>query len=510
MAARGMTIDHLGESSTADRASLTTGSVLLDEIARTIDRPRIMRLLADWVDPEAAFLTLFRDRRDAAWLDAGFDAESGWTYLGGLGGLGYVLVGNPGTGLVEIEHPATSRHGARAGSLLDALDAVPRAGWAGEEAVTDTGEDGCDLGWFGWIGYETGAAALGVPFAGPPASDSAMLFVDQLIAFDHVRRRVELHTFDSADGRTWLDVTERQLAATAGRSTAAPEVPESPTTPAVLRHSRAHYRELVVACQREIVEGEAYQLCLTNQITVRSGADPVEVFRRLRRVNPSPRGGLILVAGVAVASSSPELFLRVSRGGRIETRPIKGTRPRGATAEADDAQRDELLASAKEQAENLMIVDLMRNDLSRVAVLGSVRVPALFDVERYANVFQLVSTVTAQLSPGMSAAAAVRSAFPAGSMTGAPKLRAMSILSRLEEGPRGAYAGAFGSLGSDGRVELSMTIRAIVFDRVHGVATIGTGGGVTALSVPVEEVDEMILKAQPMLQALGARIPDDA
>jgi para-aminobenzoate synthetase component 1 len=180
---------------------------------------------------------------------------------------------------------------------------------------------------------------------------------------------------------------------------------------------------------------------------------------------------------------------------------MKGTRPRGATAELDAAISAELRSSDKERAENLMIVDLMRNDLARVCELGSVTVTELLEVESYAHVHQLVSTVTGRLAPGRSPVDAVEACFPAGSMTGAPKRRASELLDGLERRARGLYSGAFGYVGIDGRVDMAMTIRSIVLDAAG--ATVGTGGGITALSVPTEELAECKLKAAALLAVLG-------
>ncbi|THG30261.1 aminodeoxychorismate synthase component I [Naasia lichenicola] len=500
---------------------------MLAEIQGIAASSRTSVELGGWLEPEVVFLALMRDQPHAAWLDAGVQATSGWSHLCQLGPAGYALIGSPTS--VSVQHPSSARAAVFAGSILDALDEVEMGVGSGTSSpgAQATASERFELGWVGWLGYESGAAAVDVQRAlsasEDAAPDSAMLFVDRLIAFDHVERRVILTTFAETDGALeWLDRTERDLLELRDRATdvesaqppraAVDDLPRvdlprvDPVAVGTLRHAPDAYRSMILACQESIVAGDAYQLCLTNQITVPVHADPVAVYRRLRWINPTPRGGLIVAGDLALASSSPELFLRIAPDGSLETRPIKGTRPRGADPAADGLLRRELFESEKERAENLMIVDLMRNDFTRVAELGSVRVPSLFAVEQYANVFQLVSTVTAQLAPGSTPLAAIRSAFPAGSMTGAPKVRAMSILAELEGGPRGPYAGAFGFLGIDGRVELSMTIRTVVLDRLGGTATIGTGGGITALSQPDEEIAEMILKAQPVLAALGARL----
>jgi para-aminobenzoate synthetase len=197
--------------------------------------------------------------------------------------------------------------------------------------------------------------------------------------------------------------------------------------------------------------------------------------------------------------------LLASVDGTVSTKPIKGTRPRGSNDAEDRAIALDLRADQKERAENLMIVDLMRNDLGRVCEVGSVDVPKLFEVETYATVHQLVSTVVGKLLPEASVLDAVESAFPGGSMTGAPKLRAIEIISELEAGPRGVYSGAIGFITSNGAAELGMTIRTIVFE--NGRATIGVGGGITIDSVPEAELEETKLKAKALLRALGADDP---
>jgi anthranilate/para-aminobenzoate synthase component I len=257
---------------------------------------------------------------------------------------------------------------------------------------------------------------------------------------------------------------------------------------------------MIEACQAAIRAGDAYQLCLTNRVDVATDARPFDVYRRLRRISRATHGAFVRVDEVSVLSASPELFLHVA--GRVAvTRPVKGTRRRGRDAAEDRELARELAADEKERAENLMIVDLMRNDLARVATVGGVSVPELLEVETHRHVHQLVSTVRAELADGVDALDVVDACFPAGSMTGAPKVSAMGILHELERGPRGVYSGCLGRLGLDGSAELAMVIRTIVMR--GGVASVGTGGGITALSIPPNELAETELKAAAPLAALG-------
>jgi anthranilate/para-aminobenzoate synthase component I len=210
---------------------------------------------------------------------------------------------------------------------------------------------------------------------------------------------------------------------------------------------------------------------------------------------------MIVSDGVSLLSASPEVFLTVDVDGLITTKPIKGTRPRGTNAASDAALSRQLAESDKERAENLMIVDLMRNDIGRISEVGSVAVEKLLDVESYASVHQLVSTITGKLLPKLTAVDALEACFPAGSMTGAPKLAAMRILNALERGPRGIYSGAFGYVSLNGSCDLAMVIRSIVLQGSD--ATIGTGGGITSGSIASDEWDETVLKAEHLLRALG-------
>jgi aminodeoxychorismate synthase component I len=280
---------------------------------------------------------------------------------------------------------------------------------------------------------------------------------------------------------------------------------ELATVTSSLRHLADDYLAMISTAQSHISIGDVYQVCLTNELIVDTGEDPLAVFLRLRLSNPAPYSTFLKFVDLAVVSSSPEQFLKVHASGMVSTKPIKGTRPRGATDEHDVKISRELQSDAKERAENLMIVDLMRNDIGKVSKVGTVAVPKLFEIESYATVHQLVSTVTGELADGESAWTAILAAFPGGSMTGAPKIRAMEIIEELELGPRGIYSGCLGYLGADGAAEFAMTIRSIVFE--GNQATIGVGGGITIDSDPVAELEETKLKAKALLAALNAADP---
>jgi para-aminobenzoate synthetase len=265
---------------------------------------------------------------------------------------------------------------------------------------------------------------------------------------------------------------------------------------------------LIDACQEKINAGESYEVCLTNMLTAHGTVDPWAAYRLLRRQNATPFSAFLRLKDLSVLSVSPERFIRVSRGGDVEAKPIKGTRPRLHDLADDLQMREDLDGSEKDRAENLMIVDLVRNDLGRIAQIGSVVVPKMFDIESYATVHQMVSTVRAQLRPGVSVIECIRAAFPGGSMTGAPKIRTMQILDDLEQGPRGIYSGALGYISLTGAADLSIIIRTIVV--TPGYISYGTGGAITALSDPEAEFEETLVKAAQMFQLFGLNITDHA
>jgi para-aminobenzoate synthetase len=267
------------------------------------------------------------------------------------------------------------------------------------------------------------------------------------------------------------------------------------------RHSKERYLELIQQAKEHIKTGDVFQLCLTNQIFIEHDADALKTFLYLRESNPAPYGGYLKFEGLEIVSSSPEQFLKVSASGKVSSKPIKGTRPRSKD-QAEDAQiANELVNNEKERAENLMIVDLMRNDLGRVCEADSIAVEKLFQIESYATVHQLVSTVTGQLRADQNATTAMAACFPGGSMTGAPKIRAVEILRELEAAPRDIYSGAFGYLGFDGSADFGMTIRTLVFE--GDSASLGVGGGITIDSDPDSEFEETMLKSKALLRAIG-------
>ncbi|MBL3686885.1 anthranilate synthase component I family protein [Leucobacter zeae] len=391
------------------------------------------------------------------------------------------------------------------GGEREFLDLLRRA--FREECSSDRGFAG---GWALALGYEFGVGLLGVSAGDADRAcgreTAFALRTDLVLAVDHRSGTAELRGGTAAQRERWTEAFLRDGGDDAGECGAPDRSPEGPTERAAEADARwraddGRYADRVEACKRAIAAGDAYVLCLTDTAELRGAFDPVGVYAALRASGSAIRGGVIAAGGTALVSASPERFLSVAAG-RVSTHPIKGTRPRGATPREDAALAAELAADPKERAENLMIVDLMRNDLSRVCVPGSVAVDGFLRVETHPHVHQLVSTVTGRLRKGADAIDAIHACFPGGSMTGAPKRRAVEILASLEDGPRGLYSGCFGWIDAGGDAELAMTIRSV--ELRDGIASVGAGGGITADSIAAHEVAEKHLKAAAVLAGIRA------
>ena len=365
------------------------------------------------------------------------------------------------------------------------------------------------LGYVGYLGYELKADVGGQLVHTAPTPDASMVFADRALVFDHesgccyAMALVEEHG-DPATA-TWFEgVVDALTSLREGAHSSQPQ--ESPLLAPEfeqdlqLRHDREKYLGLIEQCLAEIRSGETYEVCLTNVASFPGPIDALDTYSYLREINPTPYSAYLGFTDLSISSASPERFLRIDADRVVESKPIKGTRPRGSTPEQDSMLRADLLGNEKDKAENLMIVDLVRNDLARVCVPGSVHVPKLFDVETYAPVHQLVSTVRGRLRDDASAVDCIGAAFPGGSMTGAPKIRTMAIIDKLEDGPRGVYSGAIGYFSLTGTADFSIVIRTIVSTE-HEV-TFGVGGAIVALSDPEEEFQETMVKAVSMRRAL--------
>lgn len=370
-------------------------------------------------------------------------------------------------------------------------------------------------GLVGYIGYDAGLASVGrIPRAGvnSPLSTGSFGAYDAIVCVDHAFDRLYIVSTGlpflgggaehKAKARlAWLrQEVEAALQGSASEGTV-PRAKPSPSVPrsTFTRGKYARYVERVLAM---IEAGEVEQVNLSQRFTVPTHMSGPELYVRLREANPAPFGAALHVEGGWILSSSPERFLRIE-GDRIEMRPIKGTRPRGQDPATDEANRTALLTSAKDARELHMIEELTRQELARVCVPGSVSVPEAKVCEAYETVFHLVSTVAGRLKPGANPIGCVQQLFPAGSITGRPKSRAMEIIDDLEPVPRGVYTGAIGYFGVGGNVDLNVAIRTMVWQA--GRVDFHVGGAVVAGSSPEDEYDETLAKAEGMMRALFSR-----
>jgi para-aminobenzoate synthetase len=466
-------------------------------------------------DAESAFHELFSGDAHRFWLDSSavIPGLSRFSFMGdGSGPLAEYVTFDVAEGVVDVDR--AGEHVRVRGPFFEYLDAQLR------RCATPTPEGlpfDFNLGYVGCLGYELKAETGGHAAHHSDTPDAALIFADRMLALDHVEGTAYLLALsadgDDADADAWLEDTSRLLLelptedATWPLTAAGGGALLGMTDPAARgvmhpRHDHGAYLDRIAECLEEIRNGESYEVCLTNAVTAPLRIDPLRTFSWLRRRSPVPYGALLEFPDVAVLSASPERFLTVGADRVVESKPIKGTRPRGVTPADDQALHDDLATNPKDRAENLMIVDLIRNDLNRVCEIGTVHVPKLFDVETYAPVHQLVSTIRGTLRPDASAVDCVRETFPGGSMTGAPKLRTMQIIDRLEDGPRGFYSGALGWFGLSGAADLSIVIRTLTATKSR--VSFGVGGAVIALSDPEEEFDETVVKSRAMVTALLA------
>ncbi len=348
----------------------------------------------------------------------------------------------------------------------------------------------------GYLGYELGGFLEKLP---APKTDIQKLPAMSFGAYDTAA------FFDRRRRRAWVSGADAsKAAALAARLAAAPRELPPPRTPALsweAEQSRAEAEANIRRIIDYIGAGDIFQANYTQRFLAKrpAGLDDFALYRRLRSISPAPFSAFLRCGDISIASASPERFLSLDGKGLVTAEPIKGTRPRGSGAARDAALASALLESAKDKAENLMIVDLMRNDLSRVCEIGSVTVPHLCRLESFAQVHHLVSTVTGRLRGSVTPIDVLRATFPGGSVTGAPKIRAMQIIRELEPSPRGAYCGAYGWIGFDGSADLAMTIRTLTLTPDSILAQ--AGGGIVADSDPAAEYEESMVKIAPLLQA---------
>lgn len=471
-------------------------------------RFRVMSLrLKEEPDAEKLYTGLFGGQPGAVWLDSSrvIEGLSRFSILGGCGPHGEWVTADANCGVRVKSSDGTVTQSPQ--SIFDYLSQQ-----TAERAVPGI-VDGCDfaLGYVGYLGYEMKAECGGDAAHHSDLPDAGFVFCDRAVVIDHKLGETWILALatqgvqDQSEAMSWVEHAEQIIHSSLPSPTPSTErefdLPAA-DVPITFREAPSKYADNIRQCMKEIRAGETYEVCLTTTVTVDAKIDPLETYSDLRRRNPVPYGALLQLPGVDVLCASPERFIKISPDRVVEAKPIKGTRRRGCTPDEDLELANGLRTAEKDRAENLMIVDLLRNDIGQVCEVGSVYVPSIFAVETYATVHQLVSTIRGTLRDDVTPAECVRAVFPGGSMTGAPKRRTMQIIDRLEGGPRGIYSGGIGYFSLTGAVDLNIVIRTMVVcgDKI----TIGTGGAIVALSDPDDEIAEIQLKARALLDSVRA------
>jgi para-aminobenzoate synthetase component 1 len=442
-------------------------------------------------DSESLFSRI-ADRPGAVFLDSGRPTE--------LRGRFDIMACDPRVE-VEYQHGRTllRREGVTHGSSRHPFAEL-------REALGPSRGGACGLpftgGALGYFGYDLGRHLDRLPGGGGPPDglpDMAVGIYDWALVVDHGRRRAVLVDSGSlSSGDPWPEGAQMLGSASrARRPASAFSVQRRPESDMTAQEYARGFRRI----QAYIRDGDCYQVNFAQRFSAPAHGDPWALYRALRRISPAPFSAYLRRSDGAILCSSPERFLQLRRG-EVETRPIKGTRRRSADPELDRRIAADLQASVKDRAENLMIVDLLRNDLGRACITGSIRVPSLFALESFANVHHLVSTVTGRLAPGRDALDLLTACFPGGSVTGAPKRRAMEVIAELETRGRGVYCGSIGYIGFDGSMDANIAIRTMVFS--EGLLRFWAGGGIVADSTLEAEYAEVLDKASGMVQAAEA------
>jgi para-aminobenzoate synthetase component 1 len=429
-----------------------------------------------WRDPVTAFAPLAEEPWALALLSGGEQSAARWSIL--CAQPERIIETSGRDGLVELANPSPKP------VFNQSVAHFPFTG-----------------GWAGLLHYEWGRELEGLPVRDCAQPQISFGYYTKLALFDHVHKQAFVLAPDLG--------AAKRFSARLGREKTLQS--DMVVLHRLVRHESDQKVAAKVAKTIQYIEaGDIFQANISRSFSaeLRQGATPFEVFSQMIRASAAPFSAYLRVSERrAVLSNSPERFLSVTETGEVETHPIKGTRPRGKTKAQDRKLAEELQKSAKDRAENLMIVDLMRNDLSRVCEAGSIRVPELFALQSFANVHHLVSTVRGQLRPGIGVMELLQASFPPGSITGAPKIRAMEIIDELEQTPRGPYCGALGYISDHGKMDFNVLIRTLHLHKTPNrgwQAEFRAGGGIVADSDPMEEAAEMNDKASVFTKMAGA------
>ncbi len=456
--------------------------------------PKVRERLADLETPVSAFAKL-RALGGAFLLESveGGERMGRYSFIGVLPRA--TLVFRDGTATIVEDG------GARTIDYTDPLDLL-------REELGRYRRDGArDLprfsgGAVGYVGYEAARRFERLPVAARDVlrlPEAAFAIYDTVVCFDHVRHSLVVLAHDVAGERESADERIARVFAALDAPLVLPQITERTLRSVTANGTPDEYRARVARARELILEGDCIQIVVSQRFDVRPAPEPLALYRALRHVNPSPYMFLIGAGGSTLVGASPEPFVRVEAG-RVVMHPIAGTRPRGRDEREDQANEEDLRASEKERAEHVMLVDLARNDIGRVSRAGTVRVRELMRVDRFSHVMHLTSVVDGELASGLDALDAFRACFPAGTVSGAPKIRAMERIAELEPDRRGPYAGAVGYMGFDGRLDTCIAIRTAVI--AEGVCRIQAGAGIVADSDPAAEELETRAKARALLRAI--------
>ena len=487
---------------------LTSFEEFVELAKRATFVPVVKEVVADLLTPVSAFLKI-AEHSDYAFL---LESVEGGEHVGRYSFLGkdpfLILRGRGGETLIDRAGTTTTAEKPFVETLRNLMNSFQSPFVPGLPRFTG--------GAVGYLGYDTGAWFEPAVARGPreasgvsraeSGDDAGFMLFDTVLAFDHVQHRILLIANARISGDEDLrslyqfacakiEFLERELE----RALSLPRVASSETLNLESNFTQPAFEAIVRKGKEYIAAGDVYQVVLSQRFAAEVGVDPFTVYRALRHVNPSPYMFFVRMGDRSIVGSSPEMLVRVE-GRHAVTHPIAGTRPRGRSDEEDQRLAEELKRNEKERAEHVMLVDLGRNDLGRVCEYGSVRVPTFMSLERYSHVMHLVSVVEGQLASDRDRLDALVSCFPAGTVSGAPKVRAMQIINELEQTPRGIYAGAVGYLDFAGNLDFCIAIRTIVLER--GRAWIQAGAGIVADSNPTAEYEETRDKARAMIRAL--------
>lgn len=469
--------------------------------------PVYAQFAADFETPVSAFLKI-RDGKHAFLFESAesTDASGRWSIVGSQPRWVFIAKGDE----VTITRGAEVERRAREGDVLNEVERL----MASYKPVTHGDAPPFFGGAVGYVGYDAVSQFEPAVTASPEddlGMPEAMFFLaDTMVIFDHKLRRLlvvsnalldehetDREAYDAARGRieTMISLLERPLHVSPlnGLAEIDPPTPASNT-------SQEEYESMVTRAQEYITAGDAFQVVPSQRFEAAFEGSPIDLYRALRHINPSPYMFVYETPEFSLVGSSPEVHVRAI-GGKIDIRPIAGTRWRGKTPEEDDALAADLLADEKECAEHVMLIDLARNDVGRISEHGSVSVDDMMIVERYSHVMHIVSNVSGKLSPEFSSYDVLRSTFPAGTVSGAPKIRAMQIINELEKNKRGSYSGAVGYFGWDGSHDSCIALRTCLVK--DGRVYIQAGAGVVADSDPTYEYNETVNKAAAMMRAVG-------